>query len=563
MRSSSARSSSGGRRARTAAYLVFAIIVALGVWLRLDQITEQILADDEWHTLTYLLAHGYKSILVHFGISDHCIPMTFLDKLLADTIGLSELTMRAWPLIAGIAALIVLPALVLPRVGIKTALLFAALLSISPVQVYFSRYARPYAVIFLLALVGVLAFERFQRTGARRWGWVYVACAILVPWFHPLMEPFMLAPLAFALVRDLTDRARLWARARELWPFAAVLALGLAVLLTPPLLVDFTAIRARSGQGTFEKTTFRIGYDLLSGTERPLTRLLFAGACLLGLVSWFLRRRRCLAYFSFLFACQAAAIAYSMPESVGVPITALRYVLPVQGVVLLLAAEGLSRIDRMLQRESRGWLPRHLPSAAIVLAFVAWSPVTNLLAPENAVYFRPNAWTNHALYQYQYAEEDREIWRQAVIQPARISSFYSRLAQAPADAHGRAWRIVEAPWCLEWSASPFVIYQKQHRWPMAIGFVHEPGEPPPYGELPWPDARLRFRNFVELADFEGLAARDIAYVVLHKNLAAEIPHAIATAVPELNRTLARYTEHFGRPCFEDEDLIVFDVRSSH
>lgn len=541
--------------------LLSSLILTIGVWLRLDQITQQIVADDEWHTLNYMLAGGYKSIFLHFGYSDHCIPMTLLAKLIADTVGLSELGMRALSLTCGIAALIVLPVLVWPRFGPKTALLFAALLSISPLHVYFSRYARPYAVIFLFGLVGILAFERFLATRDRRWGWVYVGCAILVPWFHPLQLPFMSAPLAFALARELPDRGRVFARLRELWPFAAALAAGWILLLAPPMLVDFETIRARSGLGTLDRVTLRIGYDLISGTDRPLTRLLFGAACLIGLVSWLARRRPLLAYFAFLFACQAGAIAYSMPENVGVPITALRYVLPLLGVVLLIAADGLARFDALLQEESLGWMPRHLPSTVACLSFVAWSPLIHPLDPENAIHSRPNAWTNHALYQYQYAPADRELWSRIVLGPKRISSFYTKLAAVPASGDSSARCIVEAPWSFVWSAVPYVVYQRVHRWPMAIGFVHAPGEPPPRSELPWPDGRLDFRNFVDLSDFEGLRERGVAFVVFHKNLAGELPHVVGDPIPDPAVMLALYADRFGPPCFEDEDLTVFDLRS--
>lgn len=547
---------------RLCAGLLFALIVAFGVWLRLDQITEQIIADDEWHTLNFLCAADYKQIYLHFGMSDHCIPMTLLNKFISGTVGLSELWMRALPLLSGLVALVVLPAFVRPCLGPKTALLFAALLAISPVHVYVSRFARPNAVIFLLGLMGAFAFERFLSTGKRRFGSVYAACAILVPWFHPIMVPFMLAPIGFALLRELPNRTQLLARMRQLWPFAVAIAAGLMLLLAPPMLYDFDTIRARSGLGTFDSVTFRIGYDLLSGTERPSTRLLFAAAGLIGLSYWLIRRRALLAYFVFLMACQAGAIAYSKPACVGVPITALRYALPLVGIVLLLVAEGLTQIDVMLNRTSRGWLPRHLPSTLAGLAFVAWNPQLSPLEPRNAVHFRPNAWTNDGLYQGEYAWSDRNAYLRGVLLRPRISNFYVQLARDPPGDGASTRRIVEAPWWLDTTAVPFVAYQRIHRWPMLIGFLHEPGEPPNYSELPWPDARFRFRNFVNLADFEGLRARNVAYVVLHKNLAAELPHEVnQPALPSLTRTLARYTGRFGAPCFEDEDLIVFDVRS--
>jgi hypothetical protein len=551
---------SSRRRRRAPVLLVFAAIVAFGVWLRIDQIADQILADDEWHTLNYLREQGYRAILEHFGVADHCIPMTLLNKLVADSVGLTELTMRALPLACGLAALVVLPMMLLPRFGAKRVVLFGTLLAISPAHVYFSRYARPYAVIFLLGLAGVLAFERHLASGSKRCALVYAACAILVPWFHPLFLPFMLAPLGFALVRELPDRARLVARLRSTWPIAVVVGVCLAGLLVPPVLFDFKTIRERSGLGELYAVTFRVGFDLVSGTDRTLTRLVFAGACAVGMLSWFLRRRAWLAYCAFLCACQTLGIVCSMPANVGVPITAVRYLLPLLGFALLAAAEGLVRVDAMLHRESRGWIPHHLPSSAACAAFLAWSPLLAPFEPENAVYFHPNAWTNHALYQFQYARSDREFYERDVLLPKRTSSFYTKLAQFHPDGAGSR-RIVEAPWCYDWSCIAFPITQRIHGWPMVIGFVHEPGEKPPDAELPWPDARFRFRNFVDLADFDGLRERGVAFVVLHKHRTAELPRATREDEPSLERVFARYAARFGAPCFEDDDLVVFDVRS--
>jgi hypothetical protein len=550
------------RGATARAFGLLALVAAFGAWLRLDQITEQILAGDEWHALHVVGGAGYSWIFRHFGMADHCIPLTLLDELLANTVGLSELRMRAPSLAAGIAALVLLPAIARPRVGTSTALRFAALLAISPVLVHYSRVARQYSVIFLLALLGALAFERFLATEERRFAWLYAACAILVPWFHPILAPFVLAPLGFALLRELPRGTRRIARVRALWPFAAAIAVGWMILLGPPLLADFAGLRARSGLGRFRLFTFRIGYDLFTGTERPATRVLFALCAAIGVGSWWIRRRATLAYFGFLVACQALAILLARPQQVDIPLVALRYALPLVGIGLLVVAEGLGRIDGWLRAGSGGRIPRHLPSALGLVAFVAWSPVIGPLAPENAVYFRSNSWTNEALYHGQYSEEERLEYLQGALAPRRVPRFYLDLARRRAGDGTSTRRIVEAPWHHDTTGLSLVAYQRVHRWPIVIGFVHEPDGPESASELPWPDARFRFRNFVDLADFEGLRARRVAYVILHKDLAAESAHRIdRPAQPSIAKTLVRYTERFGPPCFEDADVVVFDVGS--
>src|SRR5438093_13553475 len=83
--------------------------VAVGAAIRLDQIREQIVLDDEWHALHAILRFGYGRILTHFGWTDVCIPLAVYDKAVADTVGLSETWMRLPVLLAGIGSLLVLP----------------------------------------------------------------------------------------------------------------------------------------------------------------------------------------------------------------------------------------------------------------------------------------------------------------------------------------------------------------------------------------------------------------------------------------------------------------------
>src|SRR2546426_6677733 len=100
----SVRGAGGGASRRLPGELGLLGAVAVGAAIRLDQIREQIVLDDEWHAL-----FGYRRILTHFGWTDVCIPLAVYDKLVADTVGLSEMGMRLPVLLAGIGTLFVLP----------------------------------------------------------------------------------------------------------------------------------------------------------------------------------------------------------------------------------------------------------------------------------------------------------------------------------------------------------------------------------------------------------------------------------------------------------------------
>ncbi len=105
---------------------------------------------------------SYAWVVSHFGEADYSIPLTLLYKTLAKTVGVTEIAMQAPMLPCGIAAIVVLPLLAGRYVGRPAALVSAWLLAIAPLHGYFSRYARPYAITMLMAVV---AFLRWWLTG--------------------------------------------------------------------------------------------------------------------------------------------------------------------------------------------------------------------------------------------------------------------------------------------------------------------------------------------------------------------------------------------------------------
>src|SRR5262245_17782232 len=73
--------------------LVAAILV--GAALRLYQLGEQIIADDEWHALHAVRDLRFGAIAAYFGAADISIPMALFYSAVANTFGLSEMMMRA------------------------------------------------------------------------------------------------------------------------------------------------------------------------------------------------------------------------------------------------------------------------------------------------------------------------------------------------------------------------------------------------------------------------------------------------------------------------------------
>ena len=525
--------------------------LASGVALRLHQIQAQIPCDDEWHALETVAYRTPAWIATHFGYADYSIPLTLYDVLVARLVGLDELGLRLPVVAAGILALFLLPLLVRPWFGAKTSVVLAWLLAVSPLHIYFSRYARPYSIAFLAATVGVLAFLRWTEGRRLHWGVVWAACAAIGPWFHLLMLPFLAAPGAWALFQARRGRAL----PPHFFAVSGAAVLLLALLVGPPMVIDRAALADRAGLEGIQLRSLLPAFELFSGAQEPLLAFAVGLALVAGAIHLRHAAPAAWRYLLFLGAAQLAALFIARPAALSVAIVLARYMLPALLLFLLAVAAGLGVLDRRLRREWR-WIPPHAASVALVAGLLAFGPLLSLHSPPNRTYFVPNAWTNHGLYQYQYAQGARAIWSKACCYPLRLPPVYREIARVagPDDI------VLEAPWFPYWHCNPFPFYQKLHRRPMLIGYVTPPGEPLRFGELAPRDERLRFRSFVHVADLPALRRAGVRYVVFHRDLAAEMTQVMELPRPEVERWIERYRRLVGPPWRDDGAVCVFDLR---
>jgi hypothetical protein len=529
-------------RPRALWLMLLGLASLVGALLRLDQFGAQVIADDEWHSLNAVRDHSLSWILTHFGILDHCIPLTALDWLLARTVGLSENGMRALPLAAGIAAVPLLALLLRREIGARASLLFALLLAISPLEVSYSRSARPYEVVFLLALLALLALRRWVRGGAGGWAACYAGCAALAVWLHLVVAPFVLAPLLFALAPGVA-RARTRAQILHLgvWTGAAI-----ALLVGPPLWIDRVALQQRSFGQANRWPDAEICFQLLSGTFRPLPSFVFALALLLGF--FVLRRRAGLA--GWLYVAGAAQLALPLlarPLVLEEPPVLVRYVLPAHGLVLVLAALGLERLDDLACAELRR-LPRNLLALLCVLGLYAFGPL-------HWIHARPNNWTNHLVFQANYARTFPYQFLRMVHGMQGVPPIYAELGRAARPGEV----LLEAPWFTASQCSAFPIFQRSHHMPFLVGFVTPADAPLPLCELRPDDARFRCVNSLHVAQFDELAARHVRFVVFHRDQPVMLRDDLHLDLRHVEPWIALYKQRYGPPRFEDGTLCVFDL----
>ena len=150
-----------------------------------------------------------------------------------------------------------------------------ALLAISPVLVYLSRTARPYALDCLFAFIAIVAFDRWQSGRKQRWAVAYVLATVAAAWLHMLTIVFTLWPFVwFGLpaLRKAWLRSTRAAGTRDVVRMI-VLALatisGLALVLAPPILNDWRAMAAKAGAGEVSIDTLYRSALMMFGISNP------------------------------------------------------------------------------------------------------------------------------------------------------------------------------------------------------------------------------------------------------------------------------------------------------
>ena len=534
-----------------AADLLWLLAVLAGAFLRLHGLRDQVLVDDEWHALHTLLASGPWDVLLSFGATDHSIPLTLWDMLLERTVGLTELGMRLPSVVAGLAALVVVPALVRPLVGAATATTLAWLLAIAPLHVFFSRLARPYEPATLLAFVAVVGLLRTTDARAPRGlRSAALASALLAPWLLPVVLPTMATALGLAVLAALArhpDATRVSrvadARTRRgaLVGIAIVVA-GWLVLLGAPLLADAGALAQKAGRGAIERATLAGASELLLGTTSPALRAACAVAALTGALVLVRRAPRLALWGGATVLAQVAALVAVAPHGIRFPIVFARYALVASPYLLLAIAAGADAAGGIVATRARPAL-RAAPGLLLAALLAALGPLPWILAA-------PNDFTNHASFQADY-DPGRYFER---FRPASVSAFYETLAARPPGSV----TVVEAPWYYYWHGLAWL--QRRHRQHVVVGFVDERTDVVRVGEVPRGRAGVRLRNALHVSDADALRARGVDYVILHHDAFAEMRVPFEDGRADVAGALAACLSAFGEPVFEDGAITVFAVR---
>ncbi len=532
--------------------IVAGIAILVGAWLRWYQLPIQVLLDDEWHALHQVIHSDAYRIATSFGFADHSIPLTLYYRFLALHGGLTEWVMHLPLLIAGIV-LLVAAALSFRRDG-ETApavrAVWVTLLAISPLLVYHSKTARPYALTSLLAFVAIVAFRRWwQRDGSSgAWGSAYVAATFFAGWLHPITLPFTLLPFVYYGARVLLFTKRtpetLSVALTRLLLLGGITAILLAAALGPPLVNDWSRFAAKAGRDTVTlESLYRTLLMLFGIAQPPLLAVLLALSAL-GIWRLWQRERELVTYLLIVTLGAAVAIALAQPQWIHHPGVYARYLLPALPFLLLFLAEGTVACLEPLRR------PVWQAGATIGGAALLW-----WAGPMPDYFYRPNQFMGHLRFQYDYDPAHNPYVLEIPRDP--IPDFYRQLAQRPP----RTLTLVEAPWRLESNFNPQPWYQEIHRQYVKIGLTTPVCGVRDFGEYPATVRALRMREFVHLSEILAGKSYGADYLVMHLK-AWKTPPDAEVEWPDVAACLPGIEAKLGRPVYRDDQIVVFPLKRS-
>jgi hypothetical protein len=532
----------------SAYWLAFSAILAMGIYLRFQQITIQWLMDDEWHAVHKLItSDDFSSIFLSFGQADYSIPLTLLYKFLAQTAGLSELRMRL-PMLLGGSAFIVLAMLwIRARMGGANSLIFGVLLAISPLLVNYSRTARPYMLTLLLVSIALWALARWEQSSRNRYAAMYLFCAWLASWLHPIMAPFTLALLFPLYVRRIRHKETDIVGWRKIALITALTMAGIAALVIPPLLNDPSALIQKTGSDLPNLDTLLGIWHIWLGTGSSI--IVWIGLTFASLGAnrvWSSFPRELAMWTSGLFAL-IISILFLQPAWVHNPLTFGRYLLPTLPLLLLMISAGIVTLCRQFSSA----LVRSLVAIGLSSLFLIGTPNADLLR-------RPNNFTLHSYYQFDYRKNHNPV-RQSFTPYATASPFWRKLAALPPGSLTIA--IAGSP-SFESYFLLDPLYQPVHRQTLVklqTGGACGPSQP---GEA-FPLQGVFLRNAASLAIQEDILRRGIDLIVIeywHTDLKSQrLPPEYVAMLDQCKALLhARY----GSPIYEDANLVAFRTQES-
>ena len=552
---------------------VLLLALAAGVTFRLWNLPAQVLGEDEMHAVHAALAYPISRILTTYQRVDNSIPLTALYRFLMDRgAKLTEMMVRLPVLLSGIALLFLAPFWVARRLGWGSALIFAAVLAVSPGLVFYSRIGRSYGPIVLFAFGALIAFESWwRRPEDWRWGAVYVLLAALAVWLHLGAAPFVVSPFLFA-VGDLLVR-------KSFRRLKSLLFLGLVTLavflsfLFPARKSLISLVRGKHEALHLTKRLVLSVLQLHSGSGEWWVAILFWLAVVVGLVRLFHLDSRLAALSVTTVLGQLVGLLCLAPVGHDDPPIFFRYMLvDLPWLSLWVAAlVGFRPPDRSSRpsspvtptsssekKNAKGFLALLLRRMGLD-ARVAGSkwPAAGAAVFLLLALVLTGPFMDHRVWRSSFAHHYDFLTKGALrptLLPQNVPGIYNELA-----ASKERGAVLEYPWAAGWHVNrAFFLYQGLHRREVVVGAV----------SVLLADRRLAFRNMAPGTPRGFLNSR-ARWLVVHRDLVKEengIPppqrmeRRFGFVLPtSARRTIEQLTRKWGEPDESDQRVAVWDL----
>lgn len=523
------------------------ISIAVGIYIRLDQFSVQILIDDEWHAVHQLLNSSPSSIFSSFGHADYSIPLTLLYWFEAKLFGLSELLMR-WPmLLFGLLTILVFPMYIYRQLVPSKAIVFSVLLSLSPLLTTYSRTARPYAITLFLVYFCIWVFYKYylnirNKTSTRFfYGFIYTTLASLAIWLHLIIVFFIIAPFVIEFTKLLFKQIN-----NKKEKYLALLYLGIptfllmSLLVLPPLLQDYQSLLIKSGSNLPDFDTLLGAMYLWLGTTSGMVVVIAYSLALIGfpnLIQNFYILKSIIIGFTLtllvIFVTQPAWIQHSLTFS--------RYLLPIIPLLLLSIANGIYiiyiKIIKTISSPIFVYAINMIFISGFILLFINYSPLK-----ESTKY--PNTNNLHSMYSFEYRNNKNKILNYMEERP--ISNFWSSLKE------DSIYKIAVVPWFFESYDWDGPRWEKISKKIIVPGYTNNFCTENKKGEVP-NNKRFQFSNVSYPGNPSDIIKRGIKYIVYQKKDRGEF----GNFETNLNNCDNMLFKVYGKPIFEDNLIKVY------
>lgn len=525
----------------TGGWLPWVVVFAVAFWLRYWQLPGQLLADDEWHALNKLMFSTAWEIARSFGYADHTIPLTLYYKLLAVGPGLDEWSMRLPLFLAGLGSVVLMPWLLRDLARADEKWIYSLLLAVSPLLVYFSRTARPYALSVLLAFAALCAFRHWWAGNDRRWGAVYVLTCAGAAWLHPLTLAATLAPFLYHGMEAVWTglKGRDWRPFRRLVILSLLTLIPLVLLLGPPVLADYQSLAGKAGMHQVTPLTVWRSLELFAGSAWLPLVLVWLTLVVFGAALVARRAPASAGYWLFVIVTSTGLVVLTGGAWIHHPLVLSRYLLPLLPVLLFFVAVALAAGFRRFRRPVRS---ASLGSLAVLLYLAGPLP--------GQYHGGLNQFTGHMSYQFDY-QPDRNIYNQQ-LRRAPVPGFYRDLAEEVP----RSLTLVKVPWYIEWHWNNWHLLQEVHQQRVLAGFVSGLCVEQTFGEYPPGIPGIELQHVVHLSSLVPEDER-ADFLVVHR----EPPVLGARAIPGFPECLNAIEQRLGPAFLDDGDVVVFDLRA--